>query len=82
MKVRLLACGLTFGIALGAQILSTRPPDAPTGNGSIEGTVVNAMTQEPVRQAQVNNSANAPQAVTDSTGRFAFRNLAPGTYML
>jgi len=57
-------------------------PTFPTGNSSIEGTVINDVTQAPVRQAQVTISANAPPAVTDSTGRFAFRNLAPGTYWL
>ena len=60
-----------------------QPQDTfPTGNSSIEGTVINEATQAPVRQAQVTISANAPPAVTGSNGHFAFRNLAPGTYWL
>ena len=72
----LLAQGLT------AQIPDRGQPIFPAGNSSIEGTVINAVTQAPVRQAQVTISANAMPAVTDSTGRFVFRNLAPGTYWL
>jgi hypothetical protein len=77
---------LVLAANLGAQTVRIDLPQPqatfPTGNSSIEGTVINEVTQAPVRQAQVTISANAPPAVTDSTGRFAFRNLAPGTYWL
>src|SRR6476661_8490060 len=81
-----LACALALSGIVAAQpvvITSLQPPASPTGNGSVEGTVINEITREPVRKAQVTlGSANAPPAVTDATGRFAFRNLGPGTYWL
>ena len=83
---------LGFAASLAAQTVSVQfsqdpspsrgPVTFPTGNGSIEGTVINEVTGAPVRQAQVTISANAPPAVTDATGRFVFRNLAPATYFL
>ena len=58
-------------------------PTFQTGNGSIEGTAVNEVTQAPVRRAEVTLGApNVPTAVTDSTGHFAFKNLAPGVYWI
>lgn len=81
-----LACLLAWAGSAEAQpfvITGSFQPASPTGNGSIEGTVINEMTREPVRKAQVTlGSANAPPAVTDATGRFAFRNLGPGTFWL
>jgi len=79
MKV-LILLGLTASLA--AQIVGIKQGAFPTGNSTIEGTVINEITQAPVRQAQVTISANAPPAVTDATGRFVFRNLAPATYSL
>ena len=82
----LLACALALASSVAAQpvvITSVQQPPSPTGNGSVEGTVINEITREPVRKAQVTlGSANAPPAVTDATGRFAFRNLGPGSYWL
>ena len=82
----LLACALALASSVAAQpvvITSLQQPPSPTGNGSVEGTVINEITREPVRKAQVTlGSANAPPAVTDATGRFAFRNLGPGTFWL
>jgi len=81
-----LASSLVLAGSLGAQpVVITRlsPLPALTGNGLVEGTVINEITHVPVRKAQVTlGSANAPPAVTDATGRFAFRNLGPGTYWL
>ena len=81
-----LACALALaGRIVAQQVMITRlpQPQTLTGNGLIEGTVINEITHEPVRKAQVMlGSANAPPAVTDATGRFVFRNLGPGTYWL
>ena len=45
--------------------------------------MINEVTREPVREAQVTLApGSAPPAVTDSGGRFAFRNLPAGTYFL
>src|SRR5690242_8187330 len=87
MKVcNVLACALALAGSLGAQPVVLRglqQPPSPTGHGLIEGTVINEVTHEPVRKAQVMlGSANTPPAVTDATGRFAFRSLGPGTYWL
>jgi protocatechuate 3,4-dioxygenase beta subunit len=73
-----------------AQILRRPPPppaepSVPTGKGSIEGTISDAISQAPLKKAQV--SINGPiagplTAVTDASGRFAFRQLAAGSYWL
>lgn len=60
-------------------------PAVPTGKSSIEGTVSDAVSQAPLKKAQV--SINGPvggslTAVTDASGRFAFRALAAGNYWL
>jgi hypothetical protein len=54
-----------------------------TGTASIEGTVVNDATNEPVKKAQVSLQGalgGVPTAVTDSSGSFAFHKLPAGTY--
>jgi hypothetical protein len=60
---------------------------APIGIGSVEGTVTLDGTATPI--ANVNVTLNDPtrairevQATTDEAGRFAFRNLAAGSYYL
>ena len=75
----LLVCSVIFAGRLTAQ-----GPAAPAGRGSIEGTVINEVTREPVRGAQivVGSETVVPAAVTDANGRFTFRNLPPGTYFL
>jgi len=74
-----------------AQIVATLelpPADvrSDTGNGSIEGTVVNDATGEPLKKAQVTlfgaMSGKQPAAVTDASGSFAFHKLPAGTYTL
>ena len=68
--------------------LPQRPPaepSVPVGTGSIEGTISDAVTQAPLRKAQVSlmGSGSTPlTAVTDGAGRFAFRQLAAGNYWL
>jgi hypothetical protein len=60
-------------------------PSFPAGTGSIEGTISDAVTQAPLRKAQVmlgGSMATQLTAVTDATGRFAFRELAAGNYWL
>ena len=60
-------------------------PSAPAGTGSIEGTISDAVTQAPLRKAQVflgGSVAAQLNAVTDAAGRFAFRDLAAGNFWL
>ncbi len=58
------------------------PPDQ-TGNSSLEGTVVDGVTREPVKKAQVMlNGRVGLTAVTDASGHFAFRQLVAGQYSL
>lgn len=59
-----------------------------TGTASIAGAVVNSVTNEPVKKAQVmllgapQNSHQPPTAVTDASGSFTFSRLPPGTFTL
>jgi hypothetical protein len=83
-------CILLLAAAAMAQIRRMPPPppsepSTPAGTASIEGTVSDAVTQAPLRKAQVNINgplAAPTTAVTDASGRFAFRELAAGNYWL
>jgi len=72
-----------------AEPLATQPEDY----GSVEGSVLNALTGEPLRKATVTlrraeSRPSAPggprfyTATTDSAGRFHIPNVAPGKYRL
>jgi len=69
---------------------ATRPAAAPAAEQKsfrISGTVVDAMTGQPLAHAQVSINAqgvrdSAQFAVTEEDGRFVFENLAPGHYPL
>ncbi|MGD0359811.1 MAG: carboxypeptidase-like regulatory domain-containing protein [Bryobacteraceae bacterium] len=60
------------------------PPPTPTGTSSIEGTVSDAVTQAPLKKVQVmlNGPVGSLTAVTDASGRFAFRQLPAGNYWI
>ncbi|MDQ2899869.1 MAG: carboxypeptidase-like regulatory domain-containing protein [Acidobacteriota bacterium] len=59
------------------------PPGTPTGTGSIEGNVVNELTGEPIKKAQVTlGGMGNLTAVTDASGHFAFRQLAAGSFIV
>jgi hypothetical protein len=72
--------------------LAQQPPQPASdpATASIEGTVLNAVTGEPIRKAEVNLNGVAtpggPQAnliaATDASGHFAFRALPGGNYWL
>jgi len=54
-----------------------------TGTSSIEGNVLDAVTREPVKQANVMlNGIVSLIATTDTSGHFAFRDLPSGKYMI
>jgi hypothetical protein len=54
-----------------------------TGTGSIEGSVINDLTREPVKKASVMlNGIVSLTAVTDASGHFAFKQLPAGQYSL
>jgi len=77
--MRILLCAALFAGSLPAQVA----PAQTDNDGSVEGAVINEATREPVRKAQVTMvPGNAPPAVTDENGRFVFRNLPAGTYVL
>lgn len=71
---------------LSGDVIHLQEPERPAvlvGKGSISGTVVNSRTHEPVRKAHVLlNGLTQLSAVTDSSGSFVFRSLAPGSYWL
>lgn len=84
---RLCAAILLAATALAQQPL---PPATEEATGSIEGTVLDAVTGEAIRRAEVilggTLTQGAPQADlragTDASGHFAFRALPAGTYWL
>lgn len=80
MKVApVILCAALCAASLAAQVATGEPAD----EGSIEGTVINGVTKEPVRKAQVTLvPGNVPQVITDANGRFIFRKLPPGMYTL
>ena len=81
---------LFAAILLTAPALAQQPAAIEETTGSVEGTVLDAITGEPIRKAEVNlNGAAAPggaqtdlRAGTDASGHFAFRALPAGTYWL
>jgi hypothetical protein len=59
------------------------PPQDQTGKASIEGSVLDAMTREPVKKAAVSlNGGIRLFVVTDASGHFAFRQLLAGQYFV
>jgi len=83
----LVVFAMLCGASLAAQIVvdpaPNQQPPSPTGKGSIEGSVVNGVTHEPVRKAQVTLTfGGVTPAVTDASGHFVFRNLPPGSYQV
>ena len=76
-------------IALGAPSASSQTSDDSQNKGSIQGTVVDSKTGQPLRGAEVSlrvlaqgNRSEANSSVSDSEGHFAFDNLAAGRYRL
>jgi hypothetical protein len=58
-------------------------PREQTGKASVEGSVLDAVTGEPVKKASVVlNGQVGLNAVTDAAGHFAFRQLPAGQYMI
>jgi len=83
MQLTMLAVALLSPLRLATE-------QASAGEGTIGGQVVSQVTHAPIPAAVVALSTTAPDssapfhltAIADSTGRFAFRELAPGTYRL
>ena len=75
---------LSINLAAQTRFTSTLGPGAQQvqpGKASIEGSVVDAITHEPVKKASVRlNGGAGLSAVTDASGHFAFRQLAAGQY--
>jgi protocatechuate 3,4-dioxygenase beta subunit len=81
---------LASALNLAGQVGLIRPQTSPaeaqaqmTGKASIEGTVVDSLTGQPVRKAIVMlNGRIGLNAVTDTSGHFAFRLLPAGRYTI
>jgi hypothetical protein len=59
------------------------PTQNQTGKASIEGSVIDAITHEPVKKATIMlNGQVGLSAVTDASGHFAFRQLPAGQYTI
>ena len=77
-------------LELTQQLGQVRPPAPaevkPGEGGTIEGLVVKSGSNEPIRRAQITLTRAGPgqamRAYSDATGRFVFRELAPGGYVL
>ena len=93
--IALLACSIALRLAAGVGVLAQNAPSAfaqsaqaaPASGYSIAGTVVNAVTAEPVRWATVAVLSEADNHTvasveTDNEGRFALEGLAAAKYPL
>jgi Carboxypeptidase regulatory-like domain len=70
-----------------AQGVTLQPNDQKPGKtAALEGTVIDAMTRQPVRRARVALSSSAMRVpkliVTDDEGHFAFTDLPAGAYLV
>jgi hypothetical protein len=63
-----------FAITLRAQAPAAKP-------GSVEGVVINSVTGEPLKKANV-RLGDKNTAMTDAVGHFYFDNIAPGNYFV
>jgi hypothetical protein len=77
------------GIVLGALVLGIMAGTAAAANGAITGVVRNGTTGQPVAGEMITLVVIGPQGPegtgqtrSDATGRFAFRGLADGRYLL
>ena len=66
-------------------LVCAQQPDKPPERGSIEGQVVNALTGEPVRKAQIlaqrsDGGGSNAAAVSDGGGHFLVKDVTPGQY--
>jgi hypothetical protein len=66
-------------LAMLAAILRAQAPTAKPG--SIEGTVTNSVTSDPVKKAAV-TLGDKYTAMTDAAGHFHFDDVPPGEYFL
>lgn len=96
MRVSVALVGLICLFSLSSPAQNpTAPADAAKEPGSVEGRIVNALTGEPIRKANLTLmsmpsgggtiSAGPPPsvgAVSDAEGKFKFENLEPGRYTL
>jgi hypothetical protein len=72
-------CAALCVVGLPAQVTQEETAD----EGSLEGTVINGVTKEAVRKAQVTLvPGSVPPAITDANGHFIFRKLPAGAYTL
>jgi len=72
---RNLASFVLFGAVLSGQTT------APAKPGKVEGTVINSVTNDPVKKATVKlQGAGRYSTVTDATGHFHFESVDPGQY--
>src|SRR5262249_36931455 len=59
---------------------------ALAAQGTLEGTITDAVTGQPVNGANVelinNTSSTNASSTTDATGKYSFANLTPGSYTL
>lgn len=56
------------------------PTTAPTGIGTISGTVTDAATHQPIANASVTTSPSGYSATTDGSGNYTLSNVNAGTY--
>ena len=85
MRTVLLALAACLAASAQISVTSQMRSNAgrPTGNGIIEGSVLNEITREPMKKVQVALIGLASlTAATDAEGHFAFKDLAAGDYTI
>ncbi|MDP8983407.1 MAG: carboxypeptidase-like regulatory domain-containing protein [Acidobacteriota bacterium] len=74
---------LSLRLTAQGPVYSKQPAQPQTGKASIEGTVIDAGTREPVKKASVMLMGRfSLNAITDASGHFAFRQLPAGQYSI
>jgi protocatechuate 3,4-dioxygenase beta subunit len=88
LAVALLLVLFALRVSAGKQQSTPSSSDDDKQTASVEGTVVRAGTDEPLRKAQVilsrrdNKDGNSRVTVTGTDGKFMFKGVAPGSYDL
>ncbi len=74
---------VTAGFAATANILMSRTDTTITPTtGSLNGNVIDAVTGNPIQNAEISTDPSSTLIFTDNQGNFTFENLSPGSFTI